>query len=37
VLDLANIGFAARQQPLKLFAFGKGEGNAVPLAQLKHR
>ena len=31
VLDLANIGFAARQQPLKLVAFRKGEGNAVLL------
>ena len=31
VLDLANIGFAPRQQPLKLVAFRKGEGNAVLL------
>jgi hypothetical protein len=27
MLDLANIGFAPRQQPLKLLAFGKGECN----------
>ena len=31
VLDLANIGFAARQQPLKLVAFGTGEGHPVLL------
>ena len=31
VLDLANIGFAPRQQPLKLLAFGKGECNPVLL------
>jgi len=31
VLDLANIGFAPRQQPLKLVAFGKGEGHPVLL------
>jgi hypothetical protein len=31
VLDLANVSFAPRQQPLELFAFGKGEGHAVLL------
>jgi hypothetical protein len=31
MLDLANIGFAPRQQPLKLLAFGKGEGHPVLL------
>ena len=31
VLDLANVSFAPRQQPLKLVAFGKGEGHPVLL------
>ena len=29
VLDLANIGFAPRQQPLKPVAFGKGKGHTA--------